>query len=352
MNSQRDSCRPEIRQPEVVRPELIQHVKRPLASLSLDLDDKWSYMKTHGDARWASFPSYLDIVIPRVLSFLDKLSLRITFFLIGQDAEFPSNWRVLGSIAEAGHEIGNHSFHHEPWLHLYSKHEIETEIARAEDAIGNATGQLVKGFRGPGFSISESVAEVLASRGYRYDASTLPTFLGPAARAYYLLTAKLDKEEKRRRARLFGRFRDGLRPLKPYRWTTACGPLVEIPVTTMPILRTPFHLSYLVWLHSHSESLARTYRNLALGLCNAARIAPSFLLHPLDFLGPREAPELAFFPGMNVPLSEKLSLAEETLTALARRYTLGTMAEHASKTLGKRQVAVAASEGFSGSSGQ
>jgi len=40
---------------------------KPIASLSLDLDNQWSYMKTHGDAGWELFPSYLDIVIPRVL---------------------------------------------------------------------------------------------------------------------------------------------------------------------------------------------------------------------------------------------------------------------------------------------
>jgi hypothetical protein len=303
----------------------------PVASLSLDLDDKWTYMKTHGDARWSQYPSYLNVVVPRVLRLLDKLSQRITFFIVGQDAEFPRNWRVLSSIAEAGHEIGNHSFHHEPWLHLYSKEDIEKELARAEDAIGNATGRHVVGFRGPGFSISEAVGEVLASRGYRYDASTLPTFLGPLARAYYLMTAKLDKDEKRRRARLFGRLRDGLRPLKPYRWYTAAGPLVEVPVTTMPIVRTPFHLSYIVWLHSHSPHTARLYLDSAVSLCRTAGIAPSFLLHPLDFLGPREAEELAFFPGMNVPLHEKLLLAEEVICQLQNVWQLSPLGDHAAE---------------------
>jgi peptidoglycan-N-acetylglucosamine deacetylase len=302
---------------------------KPVASLSLDLDDKWTYMKTHGDEGWARYPSYLNIVVPRVLRLLDKLSQRITFFIVGQDAEFPRNWCVLSSIAQAGHEIGNHSFHHDPWLHLYSREDIEKELTRAENAIGNATGRHVLGFRGPGFSISETVCEVLARRRYRYDASTLPTFLGPLARAYYLMTAKLDREEKRRRARLFGRFRDGLRPLKPYRWNTPAGPLVEIPVTTMPGIRTPFHLSYLVWLHSHSKHVAQAYLNTALALCKATGTAPSFLLHPLDFIGPREAGELAFFPGMNVPLEEKLILAEEAITRLSDSYALGTVGEHA-----------------------
>ena len=42
---------------------------KPVASLSLDLDNQWSYMKTHGDAGWDAYPSYLDVVVPRVLDF-------------------------------------------------------------------------------------------------------------------------------------------------------------------------------------------------------------------------------------------------------------------------------------------
>ena len=93
---------------------------KPIASLSLDLDNKWSYMKTHGDAGWDSFPSYLDIVVPRLLQFLEQRDLKITVFVVGQDAALEKNHDALASISAAGHEIGNHSFHHEPWLHLYS----------------------------------------------------------------------------------------------------------------------------------------------------------------------------------------------------------------------------------------
>ena len=37
---------------------------RPLCSLSLDLDDMWTYLKTHGDAGWQEYPSYLATVVP------------------------------------------------------------------------------------------------------------------------------------------------------------------------------------------------------------------------------------------------------------------------------------------------
>src|SRR5437660_7036359 len=89
---------------------------RPLASLSLDLDNKWSYMKTHGDSGWETYPSYLDVVVPRVLTFLKERDLKITFFIVGQDAALEKNLDAIASIAAAGHEIGNHSFNHEPWL--------------------------------------------------------------------------------------------------------------------------------------------------------------------------------------------------------------------------------------------
>src|SRR3954467_4695618 len=108
---------------------------KPLASLSLDLDNKWSYLKTHGEPSWSSYPTYLPLLVPRILDFLRERNLTITFFVVGMDAERPENCDALHAIAAAGHEIANHSHHHEPWLHLYSESEIEGELERAEHAI-------------------------------------------------------------------------------------------------------------------------------------------------------------------------------------------------------------------------
>lgn len=292
----------------------------PVCTLSLDLDDKWTYLKTHGDPGWHSFPGYLNLVVPRVLDILNRYGLKITFFIVGQDAAIERNRAVLRSIAEAGHEIGSHSFHHEPWLHLYSIPQLHQELAQAEKSIEQATGKHPHGFRGPGFSISAAVIDVLAARGYAYDASTLPTFIGPLARAYYLWTARLDPDEKKQRALLFGRWRDGLRPLKSWSWQTNAGPVIEVPVSTIPLIRTPFHLSYLVWLASYSQVAARSYFLGALAACRIARVSPSFLLHPLDFIGADEAPDLSFFPGMKESLETKQGLAEFAIQNLMRHY--------------------------------
>jgi hypothetical protein len=320
---------------------------RPQASVSLDLDNQWSYMKTHGDPGWSEFPSYLDVVVPRVLDFLKERSLTITFFIVGQDAALARNEQALASIATAGHEIGNHSFHHEPWLHRYTPEETEAEIASAEEHIERVTGRRPIGFRGPGFSISPAVLDVLARRGYRYDASTFPTFIGPLARAYYFMTSKLSKAELEQRRALFGGFAEGFRPIRPYRWQTGAGELIEIPVTTMPLFRLPMHVSYLLYIAGASPALARAYFRAALGLCRVSGVQPSLLLHPLDFLGSDDNTGLDFFPGMRLPSKRKLELVAMALDELSQHHEIVTMQRHAASiSAGALSVASAARAGF------
>jgi len=313
---------------------------KPIASLSLDLDNEWSYLKTHGDPGWESYPSYLDVVVPRVIAMLARRRLRITFFVVGQDAALAKNREALAQLAASDHEIGNHSLRHEPWLHLYSEAELEAELAEAEAHIEAATGRRSEGFRGPGFSLSETTLRVLLRRGYVYDASTLPTFLGPLARAYYLMTARLDAAERRKRAMLFGSWRDGLRPLGPYRWRLAEGTLLEIPVTTLPGLRVPIHLSYVLYLATFSTALARAYFATALRLCRATDTEPSILLHPLDFLGAEDAPSLGFFPAMQRAAAPKLGLVEECLGRMQSLFEVISLREHARAAAARPELRV------------
>ena len=263
---------------------------KPLASLSLDLDNEWAYLKTHGDPVWESYPSYLDVVVPRILEVLACHQLKITVFVVGQDAALEYNHKALAQIASAGHEIGNHSLRHEPWLHLFSECDLEQELAEAERYIETATGQKPTGFRGPGYSQSSTLLRVLARRGYIYDASSLPSFIGPIARAYYFATGQFDAEQRERLNRLFGSWKDGFRPLKPYFWRFDGVSLLEMPVTTFPGFRVPIHLSYVMYLAGFSTVLAQTYFNSALWICRLFRVEPSILLHPLDFLGGEDVP--------------------------------------------------------------
>jgi peptidoglycan-N-acetylglucosamine deacetylase len=303
-------------------------VKR-YASLSLDLDNQWSYMKTHGDSGWQSHPSYLDMVVPRILEFLAARKLTITFFIVGQDAALPKNRAALASISAAGHEIGNHSFRHEPWLHLYTAEELDQELRQAEDAIEAATGARPRGFRGPGFSLSEGTLETLCRRGYDYDATVFPNLLNPLARAYLFSTSKLTDDEKRQRSALFGTWKDAFRPVRPFQWRLSGGKLLEIPVTTLPMFKVPMHLSYLIYLAKFSRVTARAYLRFALATCRLTGTQPSILLHPLDFMGGEDCRALAFFPGMDVERGRKLEIVSGVFDILVADRELVTMGEHA-----------------------
>lgn len=299
---------------------------KPLAAVSLDLDNQWSYMKIHGDEGWERYPSYFDIFIPHVLDILDELGLKITFFIVGKDADIEENRKYLKMITERGHEVGNHSYNHESWLQSYSSEEMGKEIIAAEIAIEKATGQKPLGFRGPGFSWSFDLLKVLERRGYLYDASTLPTYLGPLARKYYFMKSDLSKEERKARKELFGRFSEGFRRLRPYYHDLGGGNrIIELPVTTMPLFKIPFHLSYLLYISNISILLSKIYLTMAILLCKITRTPVSFLLHPLDLIGGDQIRSLAFFPGMDISSSVKVKFFKEVLTGLRRHYTLTTM---------------------------
>lgn len=316
-------------------------MSKPIASLSLDLDDQWTYMKTHGDPEWEEYPSYHGYAIPRILDFLDAHDTKITFFIVAQDAAFEHNHDVLAEIARRGHDIGNHTFHHDPWLHLYSEEDINQELATAEEYIERVTGVRPRGFRGPGFSFSDNVLRVLARRGYHYDASTFPNILNPLARAYFLWSSKMTKEERETRKGLFGSWKDGFRSNRPYVWETEGYKLLEIPVTTMPIFKVPIHASYILFLATYSEGLAMAYLRFAIGMCKLTGIQPSLLLHPLDFIGSDDTDKLSFFPAMRIPHAKKVAVMDKVFRVMAKHYELVDMGEHA-RRIGRKQHSLSA----------
>jgi hypothetical protein len=303
---------------------------RRLASISLDLDDLWSYLRTHGEAGWETRPSFLAWFVPEVLDILEEEEVKLTFFVVGADAALPRNRSVLRAITDRGHEIGNHSFEHEPWLHRFDRSRMTAEIVRTQEAIADATGRRPYGFRGPGYSWSPLLFEVLADQGYRFDASTLPTYLGPLARAYYFRTAGLSSADRARRHALFGNLRDGLLAVKPYRWQLPDGrTLLEIPVSTLPVIKIPFHLTYLHYLSRWSERVALRYLGASLAVCRLSGMSPSFILHPLDLVGGDRVPRLRFFPAMDLPSDTKLGLFRRVLRRYRRDFRLVPLAVHA-----------------------
>ena len=93
----------------------------------------------------------------------------------------------------------------------------------------------------------------------------------------------------------------------------------------MPVFKIPVHMTYLHFIGQFSAALAKCYFRLAIGMCRLTGVAPSFLLHPLDFLGIEDEPDLAFFPGMRLAREKKLKLVHDALAALSSRYELSPL---------------------------
>src|SRR6202007_884674 len=69
-----------------------------------------------------------------------------------------------------GHEVGMHGWAHEQWDALDADEEAKL-ARRAPDALAAAVGAAPTGFRAPGGARGAQTADLLASLGYRYDAS-------------------------------------------------------------------------------------------------------------------------------------------------------------------------------------
>ena len=97
-----------------------------------------------------------------------------TCFSVGQIAE--SHPRLVRDIAAAGHEVGSHGWDHQR-VHRFTPDAFAEDVRRSKDALEQASGTPVAGYRAPTFSVVRQTGwaiDVLAEVGLRYDSSIFP----------------------------------------------------------------------------------------------------------------------------------------------------------------------------------
>ncbi len=102
--------------------------------------------------------------VPQILRALAQRGIRCTFFLTGQWIErYPDAAR---QIAEAGHELGNHSWSHPAFTSLTDE-QIREQLRRTEEVALRVCGRSTKPlFRPPFGARDERVRSVAAEEGY------------------------------------------------------------------------------------------------------------------------------------------------------------------------------------------
>jgi peptidoglycan/xylan/chitin deacetylase (PgdA/CDA1 family) len=291
------------------------------ASLSLDLDNKWAYLRAAGRKDWMDRPGYLPLAVDRIVDMLGELQLPLTVFLVGRDLVEPDDCEAICSFDRLTRwEPANHSLNHLPWMHTMDPLEVADEIELTGQRIADVVGRRPLGFRGPGFSCPEEVLRVLVANEYLYDASVFPTSIAPIARAVFMLKAGLNGPQRQQAKKLYGGFSSLRQPNRPFVRRVDRAAIWEIPVTVMPLTRTPIHLSYFLYLASFSKLAAKSYLLTALRLCRATGTPPSLLLHPPDFLGCEDDADMAYFPGMKMARRDKLALTRWALMRLRESF--------------------------------
>ena len=110
----------------------------------------------------------------RLLDLLGKHGVRGTFFILGLLAEkFPG---LVAEIAAAGHEVASHGDSHKPVFQI-GPAAFKEELVRSVGILEGITGERVRGFRAPDFSVTKEslwALEILAARGLDYDSSIFP----------------------------------------------------------------------------------------------------------------------------------------------------------------------------------
>lgn len=151
---------------------------RPIVNaMTVDVEDYFqvsAFAKTISYEQWPMFESRVCRNTERLLEIFDGAGIRATFFVLGWVAErFPA---LVRRIQQGGHEIASHGYAH-GLVYDATPETFRDDLRRAKDAIENAAGAAVSGYRAPSYSIVDRslwALDVLVSEGYHYDSSIYP----------------------------------------------------------------------------------------------------------------------------------------------------------------------------------
>jgi polysaccharide deacetylase family protein (PEP-CTERM system associated) len=145
-------------------------------ALTIDLED-WYQGLTSTSPRIDQWPEYEDRVVGntrRILEILGQAEVKATFFVLGYVADqFPN---LIRKVADDGHEIALHSYYHQH-VHRLTPEQFRKDVVRGLEAVEQASGKKVIGFRAPMFSINGTASwalQELCDMGFHYDSSIFP----------------------------------------------------------------------------------------------------------------------------------------------------------------------------------
>jgi peptidoglycan/xylan/chitin deacetylase (PgdA/CDA1 family) len=214
-----------------------------LCAVSVDLDEIPNYFAIHGLAEptGSSAHTVYDVALDRLEAFSRDSGAPLTLFAIGADLARAESAERLRKLVEAGHEVANHTLDHRYDLTRLSRDEMKRQVEHGAKVIHDATGRRPVGFRAPGYTITDTLFDILEEAGIEYGSSVFP-----CPPYYFAKAARLAK------MRLFGQTSRSIldvpavlrAPTRPYRvgrpfWQKGRG-VLELPIQVTRGPRLPF----------------------------------------------------------------------------------------------------------------
>ena len=284
-----------------------------LCAVSVDLDEIPHYFAIHGLPAPTTSVAHAvyRTALPRLETFSASERIPLTLFAVAADLRDPDHAGTLRSMARQGHEIANHSLDHRYDLTRLDRDAMRHQVVEATSLIESTVGVRPRGFRAPGYVVTDALMDVLRDAQFSYDSSVFPC---PAYYAAKTVAIAGIKARLRTSRSIMGSPRVLMAPTRPYRagrpyWRHGEGP-VELPIQVTRGFRLPY--------------IGTT---LSLAGCRAARwlthtVIGSPLvnleLHGIDLLDASDGLQAltSHQPDVRVPLEHKLTILTNVVRML------------------------------------
>ncbi len=148
-----------------------------LNAITVDVED-WFHVSLFRHCirpdQWDRLESTVVANVCRILNLFSRYNVRATFFILGWVAErYPE---IVVAIQEQGHEIASHGYQHQI-IYEQTRDAFYQDVKRSIDILESITGEKVRGYRAPSYSITRSSLwawEKLVDLGLEYDSSVFP----------------------------------------------------------------------------------------------------------------------------------------------------------------------------------
>jgi polysaccharide deacetylase family protein (PEP-CTERM system associated) len=144
-------------------------------AMSIDVED-WFHVENLRDVvsreSWNRRELRVERTMDRMIELMAEHDVKATCFVLGWVAERAPG--LVRRLAAAGHEVASHGYHHE-LVHELTEGEFAADVRRSKDVLEGITGERVRGYRAPSFSLTDRAIPLLEEAGFEYDSSFFPT---------------------------------------------------------------------------------------------------------------------------------------------------------------------------------